>query len=115
MSSFNERLNSSTTDTYLDTGKEANSGKKIPTVDTYFIRTIPHDRHRFTRFAIYLNNFSNSLSELALESCKRDCNRKLSYIHGKNVSISEDLNNLCNSRCHNEVAQHKNTSEVKNF
>lgn len=115
MSSLNERLNSNSNETYLGTGKEANTGKKVNHIETYTVNSIPHDRHRFTRFAGYLNKLSENLSDLAFESCKRDCSRQLSYLHGKNVSKSDELLSLCNSRCRNDSLHHKNTSFVSSF
>jgi hypothetical protein len=112
MSSLNERSNSNSTDTYLGTGKEANEGKKVNHLETYWVKSIPHDRHRFTRFAGYLNKISENLGELAFESCKRDCSRQMSYVHGKNVSKSDQLLNLCNNRCKNDTFHHTNTSYV---
>ncbi len=115
MSSLHERLNSNSDETFLGTGREANTGKKVNHIETYTVNSIPHDRHRFTRFAGYLNKLSENLTDLAFESCKRDCNRQLSYVHGKNVSKSDELSSLCNSRCRNDTYHHKNTSYVSNY
>ena len=115
MSSLHERLNSTSNETFLGTGKEANNGRKVNHIETYTVNSIPHDRHRFTRFAGYLNKLSENLGDLALESCKRDCSRQLSYVHGKNVSKSDELSSLCISRCRNDSVQHKNISYVSEF
>lgn len=115
MSSLNERLNSNSNETYLGTGKEANTGKKVSNALTYDVKSIPHDRHRFGRFAAYLNKLSDDLGDLAFESCKRDCNRQLTYVHGKNVGKSDEFQNLCYSRCKNISFQHQNTALVCAF
>jgi len=112
MTSLNERLNNNSNETYHGTGMESNAGKKMNSLETFFVNTIPVDKHRFSIFAGYLFNFSKGLTELASESCKRDCNRKLNYTHGKNVSRSDDLFNLCKSRCSNEIQYFKEDSEV---
>lgn len=112
MSSLNERLNSNFDETYLGTGKEANTGKKVNNLLTYSVKTIPHDRHRFSRFAGYLNTLTENLSDLAFESCKKDCNRQLTYVHGKNVNKSDSLEHLCYSRCKNDTVQYQNNAYV---
>jgi hypothetical protein len=112
MTTLNGRLNNNSNETYLGTGIEANQGRKVNTLETYWVNTIPVDRHRFSIFAGYLVKFSKQLTQLASESCKRDCNRKLKYTHGKNMTVSDDLFTLCSSRCENEIQYFKDDYEV---
>lgn len=112
MSSLNERLNNNSNETFLGTGRKANAGKKFPINETVWVDTIPVDRHRFSYWASYLNEFSEKINGLALETCKKDCNRKLSYTHGKNIGKTDDLLQLCSLRCQNQMDFNKNLIKV---
>ncbi len=100
MSSLNDRLNDkNVNDIYMGTGRENFPNKKLPVSHTYFVDSIPTDRHKFSHFVAYLNGFSSQINELAFDTCKKDCKRQMDYVHGKNVNASNDLISLCERRC----------------
>lgn len=102
MSTFLERINSnSTDDIHLETGSDSFGSRKIPKNESFIVSSIPIDRHRFSHFSQYLSGFTLNVNSVFYNSCKNDCKRKLNYTHGKNVSSSDDLYELCSKRCNN--------------
>ena len=100
MSGLDHRLSEvNINEPYLPTGREAFATKKYSNLDTFWVDNIPVDRHRFSHWAGYLHGFSSQVSGLAVESCENDCKRQMSYVHGKNVSGSDDLLMKCKTRC----------------
>ena len=113
MSTFLDRINmDDTSDVVLKTGT-ASYKKKLPKNQTFYINTVPIDRHRFSHFSKYLNGFTYNVNKIFVDSCRTDCRRQLNYTHGKNVNRSDDLFELCSKRCDINNKNHQGELDVK--
>jgi hypothetical protein len=116
MSTFLERINTDdTSNLILKTGFASFGRRKLPKNETFYINTIPMDRHRFFHFSSYLYSNTLKVNSLFVDSCKTDCRRKLNYTHGKNVNLSDDLYSLCAKRCTFIESNHQGDLRVKYF
>ena len=112
MSTFIERINAdNTNEIHLETGFDSFGSRKLPKNETFFISSIPIDRHRFDHFSRNLGNFTLNVNSIFVNSCNTDCKRKLNYTHGKNVSLSDDLYDLCTKRC--DLTNKNSQAELK--
>ena len=112
MSTFLDRINADNTEEiHQETGNDSYGSRKLPKNETFFISSIPVDRHRFDHFTRYLSGFTLNVNSIFVNSCNTDCRRKLNYTHGKNVSLSDDLMDLCTKRC--DLVNKNSQGEIK--